>query len=111
MLTTTKYKFVHCALQPPPVYAMRSHVSLMEQEKTMGNAFRNTVSFRRRKEKKIPPCKEDLTIKLSYLMTAQGAETQMLEFIIILVIMCRHEQTLLPMKEFLGQSILFRQPL
>lgn len=44
-------------------------------------------------------------------MTAQGAETQMLEFIIILVIMCRHEQTLLPMKEFLGQSILFRQPL
>lgn len=69
----------------------------------MGSTFRDTTSFRRRKEKKIPPCKEDLTIKLSYLMTAQGAETQMLEFRIIRVIMCRYEQ-----KEFLGQSILFK---
>lgn len=44
-------------------------------------------------------------------MTAQGAETQMLEFIIIRVIMCRYEQKPLWMKEFLGQSILFKQPL
>lgn len=36
----------------------------------MGNPFRNTISLRRRRGK-ISPCKEDLTIKLSYLMAGK----------------------------------------
>lgn len=60
----------------------------------MGNTFRNTLSFRRRNGKKHSPCQKDLTIKLSYLKTAQDAEIQILEFVIIPVIMCRHETAL-----------------
>lgn len=57
---------------PHKYIAMRLHFSLMKQEQTMGNPFRNTISLRKRKGKKISPCKEDLTIKPSYLMAGKG---------------------------------------
>lgn len=72
MLNMAKYKFIHYALQSPQIYCHEIAFFFNETRTDNGQSFQEHDFFKKKERKKISPCKEDLTIKPSYLMAGKG---------------------------------------